>query len=383
MTQPDSPIFAQHSHGFRVCSSFAGEICDLDAWRDANAAAAYEWWYFDAVSDDGRTAIVVIFLSNFVFSPRYNRHVARHQEQLPTPAHERFPAVAFTVYRDGRPLLRQIQEYDAGDFGCDAQNAACRIGTNRFELVNDRDGSAYRLSIELPLRRKRRVRAEFRWHVTSGNLLDDEERPDDAGATSHQWNLVAPRCAVTGNVNVTDGARSTKQICFQGVGYHDHNRDRRWMPEAFTEWHWGRAHFEDYTAVFYRYVGTETQRPLTRLFLVEHRTNVLRSFEASFAGSNRKRNIFGLSFHETLELRPIDEPNQNACALNVDGQRVIDASFFYLRFRGVATLSVGNRVLHTAPLISEYLRPQPLANRALWWLVNMRIGRNDRHSFLS
>lgn len=382
MTQSLSSLYAHDSHGFRVRSSFAAEICDLKTWRDAHDdhAAGYEWWYFDSVSDNGRDVLVIIFLTNFVFSPRYNRYVATLHENSKTLEHPRFPAVAFTLYRDGRPLIRAIQEYDANDFRCAGQNVACQIGANKFELINDQDGRAYQISIALPLRRNRHLRAELRWRISNGNLLADQEPTDDAN--SHQWNIVAPRCTVTGNLNISDKAQNLEHLNFTGVGYHDHNRDRRWMPEAFDEWHWGRAHFEDYTAVFYRYVGTEAQHPLTRLFLVEHRTNALRSFEASLVGSNSKRNIFGLSFYKTIQLRAVNEADNNACGLNVDAQQVIDASFFYLRFRGVATLSLSDGTSQTATLISEYLRPQPLANRALWWLINMRVGKNERHSFL-
>ncbi len=48
----------------------SSEYISLDAiLNDICRAPAYEWWYFDAVSDDGRDALVIIFLSNFIFSP--------------------------------------------------------------------------------------------------------------------------------------------------------------------------------------------------------------------------------------------------------------------------------------------------------------------------
>ena len=43
-----------------------------DVWHPQKNPKAYEWWYFDALSDDGREAIVIIFLDNFIYSPRYN-----------------------------------------------------------------------------------------------------------------------------------------------------------------------------------------------------------------------------------------------------------------------------------------------------------------------
>ena len=40
-------------------------------------ARRLEWWYFDALSEDGRDAVVIIFLDNFIFSPRYNSQTKR------------------------------------------------------------------------------------------------------------------------------------------------------------------------------------------------------------------------------------------------------------------------------------------------------------------
>ena len=52
--------------------SYSSSIA-ADVWHPKHDARGYEWWYFDALSDDGREAIVVIFLDNFIFSPRYNK----------------------------------------------------------------------------------------------------------------------------------------------------------------------------------------------------------------------------------------------------------------------------------------------------------------------
>ena len=54
--------------------SYSSSIA-ADVWHPKRDARGYEWWYFDALSDDGREAIVVIFLDNFIFSPRYNKSV--------------------------------------------------------------------------------------------------------------------------------------------------------------------------------------------------------------------------------------------------------------------------------------------------------------------
>jgi len=61
--------------GFRALSSIRDDV-----WHRDKKAGAYEWWYFDAVSDDGRETLVVIFLDGFIFSPRYNLAVKEYMD---------------------------------------------------------------------------------------------------------------------------------------------------------------------------------------------------------------------------------------------------------------------------------------------------------------
>ena len=46
--------------------SFASNIA-ADVWHEKENAKAFEWWYFDALSEDGRDAVVIIFLDNLIF----------------------------------------------------------------------------------------------------------------------------------------------------------------------------------------------------------------------------------------------------------------------------------------------------------------------------
>src|SRR4051812_38362980 len=113
--------------------SFASSIKE-DVWHPKTNPKAYEWWYFDALSDNGKDAVVIIFLDNFIFSPRYNKSANRNQEtvvggQGPEDSKSEiaidetnpefkiqnpksgFPAVVFVYYRDGQPCYRAINEF--------------------------------------------------------------------------------------------------------------------------------------------------------------------------------------------------------------------------------------------------------------------------------
>src|SRR5687768_5407130 len=82
---------------FAFSSSVKGDV-----WHPQKDSKSYEWWYFDALAAGGGEALIVVFLDNFIYSPRYNRE---------HPTGEKFPAVAFTYFADGKPLYRCVNEF--------------------------------------------------------------------------------------------------------------------------------------------------------------------------------------------------------------------------------------------------------------------------------
>ena len=174
---------------FAFSSSVAG-----DAWRAGKSSKAYEWWYFDALSDDGGEAIVLTFLDNFVYSPRYNRANARGSTA-------RFPALAFSYFRDGKPLYRTMLEFPESSFDASENEPSVHIGHNSMTFRRAPYGSGYHIVIDAPLSGGRRLRANFEWLAIEADF--EPGRPAESSA-SHCWNLVAPRCDVTGKVAVCD-----------------------------------------------------------------------------------------------------------------------------------------------------------------------------------
>jgi hypothetical protein len=102
--------------------SFSSSIA-ADIWHPKDNSKAFEWWYFDALSEDGRDAVVVIFLDNFIFSPRYNSGNRKHNKMAEKFRKNKeidydkcYPALAFTYYRDGEPKYRAINEFAPEEF---------------------------------------------------------------------------------------------------------------------------------------------------------------------------------------------------------------------------------------------------------------------------
>lgn len=357
--------------------SFTSSIA-ADVWQPKTNSKAFEWWYFDALSEDGRDAVVIIFLDNFIFSPRYNstnrkqgKFARRFKSEMQCATC--FPAVAFTYYRDGKPKYRAINEFSPEDFSADTTNPSCTLGNNFFRLESAPYGSGYMLRVNAVLRKNRRLEAHFEWLSVESDFLPHQ--PTNT-ADAHIWNLAVSRADVTGRISVSDiKEKSIDVVHFRGTGYHDHNFDNRWLPDTVSDWQWGRAHFADSTAVFYRYQEIGEETATTKLFTIKN--NELRHREAIYEEEKFSRDKFGIKYPTRLHVVTDDN-----LRLHVEQTKIIDSSFFYLRFLSEMTLTLNDGKPRQAVGITEYLAPNALKYWWLDWLTNMRIGRNGKGAFL-
>ncbi len=382
-----APLKPQTASIFHFCSSLADDV-----WHPSESPTKYEWWYFDAISDDGRDAIVVIFFDNFIFSPRYNKfcnqQIKKNNEQngedsnnlksqITNPESPRFPAVAFTYYRDGKPLYRAINEFPAEDFFAETNFPACKIGDNSFQFEATPYGTRFVVEVNAKLRGNRKLFASLEWLIVERDYQPNSKDSSQSLSDAHVWNLVSPRSDVTGKIEVSSAKDQLfDEIQFRGTGYHDHNIDSRWMPETVREWQWGRAHFEDATAVFYRYFPNSIANAETKVFLIHN--NQFSAQNSNYQTAQNRRDRFGLHYPKTLSF----SLNETGGNLLVGQNQVIDSSFFYLRFLSKMSLDLGDGRSREAIGITEQLCPNALRFRWLDWLINMRIGRNGNGSFL-
>ncbi len=281
----------------------------------------YEWWYFDAVSDDERYVLVVIFFLGTPMSPYY-KAVADGKNPLPSDwcsvfvsLHERTPsgyaerAYAYNIYR-------------GGDFAPNGVDVA--VGGSRFV----RTGDTWNLSIT----ERGLWRGAVRGDITF--VADFLPKHDPVpGDEAHTWVCVAPDCRVSGDITLTSG----ETVRFAGRGYHDHNFGR--LPWTDTkEWHWNRVHWQGEHAgsgaVSYRWDG------------------------ASFAGTWSKNGAFAVSPDLPITVNRYP-PIQNAP--------------FYKRFPLAAQTALPDR---RGFGIGETFRPAGLIgeimSRALWTRIRRR-----------
>lgn len=342
-----------------------------DVWRPKTGRKSFEWWYFDALSETGSDAVVIIFLDNFIFSPRYNAPIRKRLNG--TAERKQFPAIVFTYYKRGKPVYRSINEYAAAEFSADPEKPACQIADNSFKLESAPYGTGYIITIKNKLRKNLELTANFEWLSIESDFLPDKSPAPENG---HIWNLVVSRADVTGKISISDpGGRILDRIKFRGTGYHDHNTDDRWLPDTVSDWQWGRAHFNDSTAVFFRYKEIGEDTPATKLFTIHN--GQLRVRDAEYEEQNYRRDKFGLKYPQRISF--VTEGNRR---LRIKQKQVIDSSFFYLRFLSEMNLNLRDGRPRKTIGITEYLKPKALRYKWLDWLTNMRIGRDGRGSFL-
>ncbi len=349
---------------------------EADVWHPQKDEKAYECWYFDALSDDGKEAVVIVFLDNFIYSPRYNRTNKNKNKngQQPDNDLQKFPAVSFTYFRNGKPVYRTINEYSSEAFSASEVSPECKIGDCSFLFKKASYGSGYLLTINAVLSRDRNLEASFEWLSIESDLSPRSFCYKD---NTHCWNMVAPRSDVSGKINVRDRqGRTLDSVHFRGSGYHDHKLDNRWLAKIVRDWHWGRAHFTDATAVFYRYCEIGDDSPVTKLLVIQdgklHERNV------EYDEQSYVRDKFGIRYPSRLRLISEDD-----FRLTVKPLKVIDSSFYYLRFLSEITLTLPDGKQNSTTGITEFLAPKALKHRWVNWLSDMRIGKNGKGPFIS
>lgn len=331
-----------------------------DVWHPQKNPKSYEWWYFDALADGGREAVIIVFLDNFIYSPRYNR-----EESTP----EKFPAIAFTYFADGRPVYRCVNEFTESEFSADKNTPQCHIAGSSFKFQTAAYGSGYSVTVNARLSGDRRLEASLEWLSIESDFATESFCYREG---SHCWNMVAPRSDVTGKITVKDKRGRTLDVRqFRGTGYHDHCLDNRWLAKTVRDWHWGRAHYADSTAVFYRYCELGEHTPSTKLLVVKD--GELKVSSAEYDEQNYVRDKFGIRYPTRLRL--ISEDNMR---LRVKPIKVIDSSFYYLRFLSEITLTLRDGIPRKTSGITEFLAPKSLKYRWLNWLSDMRTGRNGK-----
>lgn len=341
-----------------------------DVWRGEDGPGSYSWWYFDALSDDARQAVVISFYDNFVFSSRYNQITSKQTRGTNVHSAIRVPAVSFTYFCDGKPVYRSLNEYAESTLTASEKAPDVEIAGSgfRFDAVSYGSGFEVRIDCEMP--GERRIRGRFEWLSIESDLsANDVEKTHDNG---HVWNMVAPRSDVTGHLDVFDKhGRAIDVRHFRGTGYHDLRSDSRPFTTTVRGLAWGRAHFADSTAIYCRYAEAHDSVSETRLGIV--RNGELFELEPVYQEQEFARSSIGIRYPTRIRLT-----SDEGIRLRIKQLKVLESWFYMLRFLSEITLTLRDGKPRKTTGITQFTAPQALKYRLISWLTDLRTGRDGR-----
>jgi len=201
--------------------SFSPEDIGLEDDAFHRADASYlshftEWWYFDAVFDNGYSAqagvrIMSLFDQDIVIFSRLD------------------------VYKDNRLVSHNYRMYFSEDFY--ASTSVPWVLINQKEVMRgyiDRDTGNWTYDIS------------FEMGDISADLHFVGCTKGYKGVTpGGEWAVILPRADVTGELFVEG-----EEIKVRGVGYHDHNWEVTAEAALNFGWYWGKINTDTYTIVW-------------------------------------------------------------------------------------------------------------------------------------
>ena len=332
---------------------------DPDRFFNRTSPGAHEWWYFDAISDDGRDALVIVWYAGLPFDPSYGVATLRHLKdpsKYPQPRALDHSAIGFSWYRDGKPIAYALNGHKADRFRHQAGPFAVEVATSRVE----RDGSGYTLTVATPTVDGRPIRAEIRFRPA--DATEPFERDLGTPDAPHDWILAAADCRVEGSATI-----GTDEFTFAGRGYHDHNAGAEDLSIAMDRWAWGRVHSGSFTNVYYRSEPRRGRPQALWIVCRDGRPELVRE-RTEVIPDDPRRNVFGVRYSRSLRI------SDRVATLARRNRACVDGGPFYLRWLSDFDVedSSGNRTSGT-PGLSELLDTRNLHKPWFNWMIPYRL----------
>ena len=310
---------------------------------------AYEWWYFDALSDDGQYALTCIWFLGNPFSPYYRRAAVG---RAPDPF--RHNALFFALYQDGRLYAYHFTRFPRAQIMArESLPLDLRFGGNRLATTP----GEWQLTLSDENANRRRLDAALTFAApppipTPLVAMSPE--------TSHWWLPAAPFCRVSGRIVLREAHNpGTEEIVFSGTGYHDHNWGRLPFAADIRDWYWARAALDgERAAILYHVRPRRGAQAVSHFLLFERGRLTWHDASPQVHLSRPAVNAFGTVYATRLEVV------SGGHAARLEFSARLDSAPFYVRALCAATLSRESGS-ETGQGIGEYLRPRMMS----WPLV--------------
>jgi carotenoid 1,2-hydratase len=318
-------------------------------------SGAYEWWYFDALTNDKNWGIVAIFYEGNPFSPNYIEGITSRDA---TP--NNFPAVSISIYHNKQTEYYSFKEYSAHDFEFNEATNEYKIGDCAFQRTVGQEGVSYTLTFDQVLVSGFSLVGQLTFK--SPKLLKGTIAQKSSN-DHHLWNLIQPQAEVKG-VLLISGKTKNHDIEFEGLGYHDHNVGFKPMKDDFEDWYWGRFHFDDATLIYYN-MNQNTGRQYQAWLFDNKDPSSIHEF-TNIELKEEGLTPFGLRSSRVISL------SSKEIQVHIQQSHCVDSGPFYQRFIAEAVLNNGES-LKTSTGISEYIKPERIYNKIFWPAVRMRL----------
>jgi predicted secreted hydrolase len=190
-----------------------------DAFHGSTAPRFTEWWYFDAIFDNGYS----IELNVRVLSIIKNRFVIIYKRT--------------DLYKDGQLIKHYRKKYRLRDFYASKDIPSVKIADK--EVIKGRiDKKTGKMIYDL----------SFHFEDISADLHFTAATKGWQGKITggDSWAVILPRAEVTGTIKVND-----EEIKVKGIGYHDHNWDVRYAVTKNNHgWFWGRIYSKSFAVTW-------------------------------------------------------------------------------------------------------------------------------------
>ncbi len=309
---------------------------------------AYEWWYFDALSEGGEWVLSCIWFLGNPFSPYYR------QSALGKPANPfEQNALFFALYRFGKLHAYHFTRFPVSEIAAEETLPLClRFGPNRLAAT---DGE-WRLELADENANGRRLAASLAFTSPPLAAAAIQETALDS---EHSWLPAAPFCRVSGLIELRETHNpGSEKIHFTGTGYHDHNWGRLPFDAAIRDWYWARAAFSGERSVILYHVQPHRGPAVSHLLLFEQGNLARYDAQAKVRLSRPVLNGFGTQYSSRLAAS-----GAGLEAVFHFGTR-LDSAPFYVRALCHAEVCLEGQT-ERGQGIGEYLRPRPMS----WPLV--------------
>lgn len=206
----------------------------IEAWEDSrrnnnHAQNNFEWWYFDAILDDGSTAIIQWFT-------KAGRDILKKED---------CPRISVKITAPDGTYYHKDFKFDEKDTYYGKDQCDLKFGPHSFKS----DLKNYQIHMET-------IEG-----IGADLTLESMAMPYRPGTSYIQfysedefftWLSVVPKGKVAGTL--TYGGK-THQVT--GFGYHDHQWFSVNFQKKFNHWVWGRQSFEDYTVLIFDMVTSK------------------------------------------------------------------------------------------------------------------------------